>query len=166
LRTLSPPGFRPFINPYQKSRSILNNLIFLADRPTSTFTTFDFNIDPNETFRQFFGSSNPFDSFFKHNDSIFDRNPFTSHLDDDIFNFHFGKGGLGHGLGGFKSHSFTSGTPNKKEKIQDPAIEHDLYVTLEEIFTGCQKKMKIAKKILQPDGTTRKEDKLVTINGD
>jgi DnaJ homolog subfamily B member 5 len=63
----------------------------------------------------------------------------------------------------FRSHSFNVHTPLKKEKIQDPPVEHDLYVTLEEINTGCVKKMKIARRVLQPDGTPKKEDKYVSI---
>jgi len=55
-------------------------------------------------------------------------------------------------------------TPLKKEKIQDPPIEHDLYVTLEEINSGCVKKMKISRRVLQPDGTPKKEDKYVSIS--
>lgn len=64
----------------------------------------------------------------------------------------------------FRSHSFNVHTPLKKEKIQDPPVEHDLYVTLEEINTGCVKKMKIARRVLQPDGTPKKEDKYVSIS--
>lgn len=51
----------------------------------------------------------------------------------------------------------------KKEKIQDPPIEHDLYVTLEEIYNGCVKKMKISKRVIQPDGTSKKEDKVISV---
>jgi DnaJ homolog subfamily B member 5 len=54
-------------------------------------------------------------------------------------------------------------TPLKKEKIQDPPIEHDLPVTLEEINLGCVKKMKISRRVVQPDGTSKKEDKHVSI---
>jgi len=64
----------------------------------------------------------------------------------------------------FRSHSFNVHTPLKKEKIQDPPVEHDLYVTLEEINTGCVKKMKISRRVLQPDGTPKKEDKYVSIS--
>lgn len=64
----------------------------------------------------------------------------------------------------FRSHSFNVHTPLKKEKIQDPPVEHDLYVTLEEINSGCVKKMKIARRVLQPDGTPKKEDKYVSIS--
>lgn len=63
-----------------------------------------------------------------------------------------------------RSHSFNVHTPFKKEKIQDPPVEHDLYVTLEEINTGCVKKMKISRRVMQPDGSSKKEDKYVSIS--
>ena len=72
---------------------------------------------------------------------------FTDLLDDH--DDPFGFGGLGTGLGSglganlgfgsartpFRSHSFNIGSQNRtKEKPQDPPIEHDLYVTLEDLF--------------------------------
>lgn len=54
-------------------------------------------------------------------------------------------------------------SPLKKEKQQDPPIEHDLYATLEEINKGCVKKMKISRRVIQADGTPKKEDKYVSI---
>lgn len=64
----------------------------------------------------------------------------------------------------FRSHSFNVHTPFKKEKQQDPPVEHDLYVTLEEIYHGCVKKMKISRRVCQPDGSSKKEDKYVSIS--
>jgi DnaJ-class molecular chaperone len=66
------------------------------------------------------------------------------------FNIHGGGPGSRMGMG--------------KDKQQDPPIEHDLYVTLEEIAKGTTKKMKISRRVLQPDGATKKEDKVLTIN--
>lgn len=37
-------------------------------------------------------------------------------------------------------------------------------MTLEEINTGCVKKMKISRRVLQADGTPKKEDKYVSIS--
>lgn len=51
----------------------------------------------------------------------------------------------------------------RKDKPQDPPVEHDLYVTLEEIYHGCVKKMKISRRVHQADGSSRKEDKYVSI---
>lgn len=67
--------------------------------------------------------------------------------------------------GAFRSQSFNmQGSPQRKQKIQDPPIEHDLYVTLEDINAGCQKKMKISKMVMSQDGSARKEEKILNIN--
>lgn len=138
----------------RKTKFVLS-FLFLSESGGGTSNgpssfTYEFHGDPRATFEAFFGSSNPFASFFS-------RDPFESGslFDNDDF---FGMG-LGHGLGGglglggaFRSHSFNVHTPLKKGKVQDPPIEHDLYVTLEEIYNGCNKKMKISRNIIQPDG--------------
>lgn len=67
--------------------------------------------------------------------------------------------------GAFRSQSFNvQGSPNRKHKAQDPPIEHDLYVTLEDVYGGCQKKMKISKMVMAHDGGARKEEKILNIN--
>ncbi|CAL1286711.1 unnamed protein product [Larinioides sclopetarius] len=95
--------------------------------------SYTFHGDPRATFAQFFGTDNPFESFFS--------------------------------MGGM---SFTAGSPNinrAKPKGQDPPLEHDLYVTLEDIAKGCTKKMKISRKVLNPDGrSTKREEKVLSIN--
>uniref|UniRef100_A0A673B4L9 DnaJ heat shock protein family (Hsp40) member B1b n=1 Tax=Sphaeramia orbicularis TaxID=375764 RepID=A0A673B4L9_9TELE len=40
------------------------------------------------------------------------------------------------------------------KKQQDPAVVRDLRVTLEEVLSGCTKKMKVSRKRLNPDGRT------------
>ncbi|KAF7284924.1 hypothetical protein GWI33_017403 [Rhynchophorus ferrugineus] len=47
---------------------------------------------------------------------------------------------------------------------QDAPIEHDLYVSLEEIMSGCSKKIRISKKTLQNDGSLQREDKMLQID--
>lgn len=132
--------------------------------------TYTFHGDPRATFAQFFGSATPFHNLFEfagnrgfgfHNDN----------MDIDMDPFGLGMGpprppGQG---GAFRSHSFNFASPNtgraaSKDRAQDPAIEHDLYISLEEILRGCTKKMKICRRAIQPDGNTKKEDKLLTIN--
>lgn len=83
------------------------------------------------------------------------NDPFKSRFfsNDDFFSPFDHRHGGGLGLGSpFRSHSFNDHSPFKKEKMQDPPIEHDLYVTLDEIYQGCTKKMKISRKVAQPDG--------------
>ncbi|UJR21990.1 hypothetical protein I4U23_025058 [Adineta vaga] len=110
------------------------------------------NVDPHQTFRMFFGGADPFAMFF-------------GGEDDD------GPGGSG-GFGGFSNMGGFNfgGHPTQqsqmaRKKTQDPPIEHELFVTLEEVSNGTTKKMKISRKVLNPDGrTTRVEDKVLTID--
>lgn len=132
---------------------------------------YTFHGDPRATFAQFFGSASPFQAFFDLNGGgggggntmFFDR-------DMDVDMDPFASMGMGTtrpgGPGGaFRSHSFNvHGSPHRKEKSQDPPIEHDLYVSLEDIARGCVKKMKISRRVIQPDGTSKKEDKVLTIH--
>jgi DnaJ homolog subfamily B member 13 len=77
---------------------------------------------------------------------------FVSQVDDGG-NRTFGKkfGGL-HGM----AHTFV--------KTQDPPVEFALDLTLEELYHGCVKKVKISRRILSDDGmTTASSDKILTI---
>jgi len=66
-------------------------------------------------------------------------------------------GGMGGGMGGMG--------PGMGRKRQDPPVQYDIMVALEDIMKGTTKKMKITKKVLNPDGrTTRTEDKVLTID--
>lgn len=125
--------------------------------------TYSYHGDPRATFAQFFGSSTPFGGFFGNSGSMFD-----DEMDFDDGFIRMSHGGHGPpGMGAFRSQSFNvHGSPmgRSKEKVQDTAIEHDLYVSLEDIMRGCTKKMKISRRVLQADGTSRKEDKVLTIN--
>lgn len=65
----------------------------------NTFT-YQFHGDPRATFAQFFGSSNPFASFFDMGDNLFDKNVFDLDTEHDFFSSPFGGLGSRHGLGG------------------------------------------------------------------
>lgn len=140
------------------------------DSTSSSNFTYTFHGDPRATFAQFFGSASPFQSFFATAGG--NRGPFEfieddMDIDDPFSSFIGGPGRPGGNLGGaFRSHSFNFHGNNhgRKDKLQDPPIEHDLYVTMEDITKGCTKKMKISRRVLQPDGSTKKEDKVLTIN--
>lgn len=135
-----------------------------ADSCGSGFS-YQFHGDPRATFAQFFGSSDPFGVFFGADPQrMFDGgNLFADSSDDhDIFAQMGGRGGPG---GAFRSQSFNVHSPqNRKGRQQDPPIEHDLYVTLEDVDKGCTKKMKISRMAMQPDGQTRKEEKVLNIS--
>merc|ERR1719219_2860130 len=132
--------------------------------------TYTFHGDPKATFAEFFGTSNPFENFFNLHSTgsgLFTE-PLDSGLDsmDDPFAFSSLGGGLGFGPSAtrapFRSHSFNVGP--RKEKPQDPPIEHDLYVSLEDINRGVTKRMKISRRVVANDGSVRKEEKVLTIN--
>lgn len=105
-------------------------------------------------FSDFFGGRNPFDQFFGRNGGMGE----DMETDDPFASF-----GMG-GMGGFPRSFNTRSHGGRLEKKQDPPVTHDLRVSLDEVFTGCTKKMKISRKRLNPDGrTTRTEDKILTM---
>lgn len=123
--------------------------------------------DPRQTFKMFFGDENPFESFFSFGGPGGSRQTFQfgghggpEHMeteDDDPF-ASFGRPG---GFGGFGG--MNSGMPRRKQ--QDSAVVKDLQVSLEDIYKGTTKKLKITRKVLNPDGrSVRTEDKILTID--
>ncbi|XP_001515558.1 dnaJ homolog subfamily B member 1 [Ornithorhynchus anatinus] len=122
--------------------------------PNGASFSYTFHGDPHATFAKFFGSHSPFDSLFgqRNGDEGMD-------IDDPFASFPLG-------MGGFSSMNF-SGSRHPLEqprRKQDPPVTHDLRVSLEEIYSGCTKKMKISHKRLNPDGRSiRNEDKILTI---
>jgi len=129
--------------------------------------SYQFHGDPRATFAQFFGSNDPFGAFFNEDPNrLFGGGMFGVGMDDenDVFS-HINMGQRqGMGGGAFRSQSFNVHPPqNRKGRQQDPPIEHDLYVTLEDIEKGCVKKMKISRNIMAQDGSQRKEEKVLNI---
>nr|ABE57132.1 heat shock protein Hsp40 [Liriomyza sativae] len=117
-----------------------------------------FHGDARATFAQFFGSANPFGIFFGNNDpsGMFEHTVFMGGNDDDYYQQLGG--------GAFRSQSFNNVQPSRKRQSQDPPIEHDLYVTPEEIDKGCVRKMKISRTSLAQGGNQYKQEKVLNIN--
>lgn len=97
--------------------------------------TYTFHGDPRATFAQFFGNANPFQSFF-------------GGFEDD----------------GDDPFSVLIGSPRNATKTQDPPLEHEIYVSLEDVYTGCTKKMRIKRKVLHSDGSARQEEKILNVD--
>lgn len=128
------------------------------DGPSGPSYNYTFHGDPHAMFAEFFGGRSPFDHFFSQNgdDDMDINDPFAA----------FGMRGMG-GLGGFhRSFKSHPGGPHRAhEKKKDPCVVHELKVSLEEVFSGCTKRMKISRKRLNPDGCTmRSEDKILTVD--
>ncbi|EMP39449.1 DnaJ like protein subfamily B member 5 [Chelonia mydas] len=125
---------------------------------------YTFHGDPHATFASFFGGSNPFDIFFASSRSRafngFDQEDMDIDDDDDPFSA-FGRFGF-NGINGV--HRRHPEPLHTRRKVQDPPIIHELRVSLEEIYHGSTKRMKITRRRLNPDGrTTRTEDKILNI---
>lgn len=120
--------------------------------------SYSFHGDPHAMFAEFFGGRSPFEHFFPQNgDDDMDIS--------DTFRA-FGRGRMG-GIGGFqKSFQATPGGHHRAQtKKKDPPVVHELKLSLEEVFSGCTKKMKISRKRLNPDGcTVHSEDKILMVD--
>ncbi|KAK6737874.1 hypothetical protein RB195_020152 [Necator americanus] len=115
---------------------------------------YEFQGDPMRMFTQFFGSDDPFGGIFGmgggHGPNVF---------------FNMGGGGMDDGMNGFTSFGGMPHGHRRAAPKQDPTVQHELQVSLEDIYHGCTKKMKITRKVLNADGhSTRVEDKVLTIN--
>jgi DnaJ-class molecular chaperone len=119
-------------------------------------------INPSGSFlkRVFFflsGTSNPFEMFFS---STGGRGGGVEGMDIDLEEL-LGGGGNHHAGGPFRSHTFSSGS---KQPQQDATIEKEIFVTLEDISKGVEKKMKISRSVYDEMGNQRSEEKVLTIN--
>lgn len=63
---------------------------------------------------------------------------------------------------GFESMDFEN--YGSRRSTKDEPIHRDLCVSLEDLATGCIKKLKINKQVVCPDGTTRREEKILTVD--
>ncbi|XP_034956658.1 dnaJ homolog subfamily B member 5 isoform X3 [Zootoca vivipara] len=133
--------------------------------PGNTFH-YTFHGDPHATFASFFGGSNPFDIFFTSGRSRvfngFDHDDMDIDDDEsgDPFSA-FGRFGF-NGLNGV--HRRHPEPIHMRRKVQDPPVVHELKVSLEEIYHGATKRMKITRRRLNSDGRTmRTEDKILNI---
>lgn len=58
-------------------------------------------------------------------------------------------------------YSAFSGLKGRSQPKKDPPIQRDLALTLEEVFNGCIKKMKISRKVMTAGGGGGGEEKNV-----
>ena len=122
------------------------------------------------------GQGGNFSSFSFSNDDAFKT--FTRTFGDDFsFGDLFGNLGSGGGRRGFSTmngrqqqeepmdfESFgTAQGPPKRKKKQDEPILKDLFVSYEELMTGCTKKLKITRQVMNPDGRSMRSDEKILV---
>ena len=137
--------------------------------------SYQFQGDPFQTFRMFFGDEDPFANM---------SNMFGGCVPgmggqcgagpggSQQFSFvggepmHTNQGGSGFpfgGMGGFNGGCCGGQTGGGRQPEKDPPVTHDLQVSLEDIYSGTTKKMKITRNVIAPDGREYKEDKMLTV---
>jgi len=130
---------------------------------TYTFTTSSgSNVDPFETFRHFFGDEDPFASFFGGSAGRA-NGPSGPGGRSRMFNFTTMPGGhspmdiddMGYGM--------SMGMPSGSRKRSDPPITKDLQVSLEEVYSGATKRMKIKKQVYSNNQYST-EEKVLSID--
>lgn len=143
--------------------------------------------DPAEIFAQFFGTSNPFSVFGMGGDSDDDagvgRGGPGGGLPGGFKVFMGGMGpggpmggaggggaaggmpfGMGMGMGGMPGGPSMRGGRGAQPMQPEP-IKRQLLCSLEELYTGATKRVKVTRKRLNPDGkTTRPEEKVLEIH--
>eukprot|EP00117_Sycon_ciliatum_P038640 scpid11130/ scgid0859/ DnaJ homolog subfamily B member 4; Heat shock 40 kDa protein 1 homolog; Human liver DnaJ-like protein len=125
--------------------------------------------DARATFSRVFGTDNPFASLFGDGfDMDTSGSPPRGSMNGGASQFQ--SFGMGPGLGG-AFHPAASGMPGYGQRqrqgsppAQDSTVTRNLPLTLEELATGCTKKMKISKTITNESGQERVEDKILTVD--
>ena len=121
--------------------------------------TYSFHGDPHKTFQMFFGDENPFGSFFSFGGNksgpggmfSFGNMNGDSYMDVD--------NDMPYNIGSFVNNQ------NGRNKRQDPSLSYDVPVSLEDLLKGVTKKMKITRKVVNPDGRTFKsEEKVLSLD--
>ncbi|GAB1597618.1 dnaJ homolog subfamily B member 5-like [Argonauta hians] len=118
--------------------------------------SYAFHCDPHETFRMFFGDDIPFNSF------MFNSFPGEQRQHQSAF------GGdemdVDEPFSQFGRPGFLGGPTFRRPKEQDKAIVKDLPVSLEDICTGCTKKMKITRTVMTQSNKQVREEKILTVD--
>ncbi|XP_075253904.1 dnaJ protein homolog 1-like [Convolutriloba macropyga] len=118
------------------------------------------NIDPHELFNGVFGPN--FNIF---SDGLFEDMDFTTSAANNRTMFEHHPFGQSFGMGGNSFFTMNNGVQHGqslKRRRKEP-VEYDLKLSLEEIYSGCQKKMKITRQRLR-EGIRRSESKVLEIN--
>jgi len=126
--------------------------------------SYSYHGDPRATFAQFFGTSDPFSSFFGGGGGHGRQEDMDVDINELLGGFGGGMPGGRQMGGGFRPHHGGNHNRRKQARSQDPTIEKEIFVSLEEIKTGVEKKMKISRKVYSEDGSSRSEDKVLKIN--
>ena len=109
------------------------------------FQTYTFQGDPREIFQRMFGGWDPFGGLF--GGSRPSRTVYTSE-------------GFP-GMTGLEDMEFESKAFGGR---QDPPVERDLPLGLQELHDGCTKRLRVTRHVMHPDGTSSMEEKVLCVD--
>lgn len=130
------------------------------------------NVDPFETFRQFFGNEDPFASFFGGSGGQgptmgSNSNPGGRRMYTNFSNFNNGHQHMDIDDDMGYSMNMNMGMPQSglsgSRKRQDPPITRDLPLGLDEVYSGVTKRMKMKKQVLK-NNQISSEEKVLSID--
>ncbi len=123
---------------------------------------YTFTGDPREIFSQFFGAGvNPFEEMMGGAGGMggssfgFSSSGGMPGASNGFIDISQMMGGGMNGMGAGKRH---------ERKEQDPPVEHMVNLSLEELYNGCTKKMKISRNVVAHGNRLTKDNKVVTID--
>eukprot|EP00753_Platysulcus_tardus_P019896 PLAT7606.3.p2 GENE.PLAT7606.3~~PLAT7606.3.p2 ORF type:complete len:270 (+),score=147.85 PLAT7606.3:77-811(+) len=103
--------------------------------------------NPEDIFAAFFGTRSPFEAE--------------------------GRGGMGDGMGGMpfmfggggggSGSSFDAGRSMARPRKKRKAVETEFSCSLEELYAGCTKRMRVTRRVAQPDGRLAEESKVLEL---
>ena len=123
--------------------------------------SYEFRGDPREIFSRMFGNDNPFGNVFGGSGGGTNIFMQTSGDEDMDYMPSGGFSGLSFMNGGMSGPGMMFG---RTKKSRDPSIEHDVIVSLEELYNGCTKKLKISRRVMSPDGTSSIQEKVLQVD--
>eukprot|EP00741_Cyanophora_paradoxa_P018984 tig00021108_g18327.t1 len=136
------------------------------------FQGYNFSGNAEDIFTQFFGSANPFASFFDMGGMGGGMGGGAGGMPGG-FSFMGGMpggmGGMPGGMGGMPGMGGMGGMPGmgagmRRGARKGPTVERELFCTLEELFTGSLKKLKITRNRMAADGSVMKDEHLIQID--
>ncbi len=126
---------------------------------------YTFSADPREIFTQLFGNGpNPFDDMFANGGMPGGGAFSTSAPSNGFMDFETMAGGFMGGGPFGSSSSSGGGFGSSPHKVQGPPVEHTLNLTLEEMYHGCSKRMKISRQVQSSSGGVSKEEKILSVD--
>lgn len=109
------------------------------------FQTYTFQGDPREIFQRMFGGSDPFGGLLGGS-----RTARTIYATEGF-----------PGMAGLEDMEFESKAFSGR---QDPPVERDLPLSLQELHDGCTKRLRVTRQVVYPDGTSSAEDKVLSVD--